>query len=144
MKFDNINKKEFDFWTKLETRWIDMDSMGHVNHASYLNYMETARIDFFKYLKLSKINQNIDSSVIIGSIKISYFNQIFHPSELNIGHRVCKVGEKSFDLLCGIFLKNNLKPSCVALFNMISFNYKKNCSISVQNEIVKNNRVFIK
>ena len=117
-----------------------MDSMGHINHTSYLSYIETGRIDFFSHIGLPKINLSLEQSVILASLEISYFSQISHPSVLNIGHRICRVGTKSFDLLSGVFYKKNLNPISVALIKMIAFNYKTNKTILVPQQILKNNR----
>ena len=134
------NKNKFDHWFEINSRWIDIDSMGHINHASYLNYMETARIDYFSHLGLPEINKNRSNSVILASVEISYHNQANHPSKFYIGHRVCRVGEKSFDLLTGIFLKNKINPICVANFKMVSFNYETNKTIKIPNQIYENNQ----
>ena len=143
MKLNNIkNKNEFDYWTELNTRWIDMDSIGHVNHVSYLSYLETARVDYFSYLGLPEIHKSINNSVILASLEVSYIRQISHPSKLNIGHRVFRVGVKSFDLLSGIFLKDKKNPICIAILKMVSFNYKTNKSIKVPREIHRNNRTM--
>jgi len=142
VKFNNINRKEFNFWTKLKTRWIDMDSMCHINHTSYLSYIETARIDFFSSLDISDINKNLEQSVILASLEISYLNQVSHPSVLNIGHKVCRVGSKSFDLLSGVFTEDKLTLICIAIFKMVSFNYKTNKSILIPKQIIDNNKII--
>jgi acyl-CoA thioester hydrolase len=134
------NKNEFDHWFKLNTRWVDMDSMGHINHALYLNYMETARIDYFSNLGLPEIHINRKNSIILASFKISYHNQANHPSIFDIGHRVSSVGNKSFDLLTGIFLNDKINPICVATFKMVSFNYETNKTIKVPKQIYDINR----
>ena len=129
------NENEFDHWFKLNTRWVDMDSMGHINHASYLNYMETARIDYFSHIGLPDIHLNRENSVILASVNISYHKQSNHPSRFNIGHRVSRVGDKSFDLLTGIFVNDKLDPICIATFKMVSFNYEINQSIEIPKQI---------
>ena len=129
------NENEFDHWFKLNTRWVDMDSMGHINHASYLNYMETARIDYFSHIGLPDIHLNRKNSVILASVNISYHKQSNHPSRFNIGHRVSRVGLKSFDLLTGIFINDKVDPICIATFKMVSFNYEINQSIEVPKQI---------
>ena len=129
------NENEFDHWFKLNTRWVDMDSMGHINHASYLNYMETARIDYFSHIGLPDIHLNRENSVILASVNISYHKQSNHPSRFDIGHRVSRVGDKSFDLLTGIFVNDKIDPLCIATFKMVSFNYEINQSIEVPKQI---------
>jgi acyl-CoA thioester hydrolase len=36
--------------TVIQVRWSDMDAMGHVNNATYLTYLETAREPWFAAL----------------------------------------------------------------------------------------------
>ena len=36
--------------TVLEVRWRDLDAFNHVNNASYLGYIEEARVRWFKSL----------------------------------------------------------------------------------------------
>jgi acyl-CoA thioester hydrolase len=36
--------------TVVQVRWSDMDAMGHVNNATYLTYLETAREPWFAAL----------------------------------------------------------------------------------------------
>ena len=47
MEWKDLRRKDFDFWTKMQTRWRDMDSLGHINHAAYLTYMESSRVDVY-------------------------------------------------------------------------------------------------
>ncbi|HIF83333.1 MAG TPA: acyl-CoA thioesterase, partial [Candidatus Marinimicrobia bacterium] len=37
----NLQRSDFDYWSAINTRWRDMDALGHLNHAIYLEYMET-------------------------------------------------------------------------------------------------------
>ncbi|MBT4827902.1 MAG: acyl-CoA thioesterase, partial [Candidatus Marinimicrobia bacterium] len=43
----NLQRSDFDYWSPIKTRWRDMDALGHLNHAIYLEYMETARVDVY-------------------------------------------------------------------------------------------------
>ena len=108
MDYRSFRKQDFKFWTNINTRWVDMDSLGHINNAIYLNYIETARLDFFSKIKMPDINKNLEESVILASIEIQYFSQLSHPCSLIIGHRISRIGVKSFDLLAGVFEKKGL------------------------------------
>jgi acyl-CoA thioester hydrolase len=39
--------------TTVQLRWSDMDAMGHVNNATYLTYLETARESWFASIGVS-------------------------------------------------------------------------------------------
>ena len=136
----NLQRKDFDFWTSINTRWRDMDALGHLNHATYLSYMESARVDVYIQLGFSAIRKEMDKSTILGSMSVHYLAQVTHPSRLDIGHRICRVGTKSFDFLAAVFQGD--KPVCNALFKLIAFNYKLNKTVPVPDEIRENLRPF--
>jgi acyl-CoA thioester hydrolase len=108
-----------------------MDALGHLNHAIYLEYMETARVDVYTQLGFSGVRKDMDESTILGSMDVHYLSQVKHPASLDVGHRICRVGSKSFDFLAAIFKQNEEKPVCSALFKMVAFNYDLNKAILV-------------
>ena len=131
MDMRNLRRSDFDYWTAINTRWRDMDALGHLNHAIYLGYMETARVDVYTQLGFSGIRKDMDESTILGSMDVHYLSQVKHPASLDVGHRICRVGSKSFDFLAAIFIENDEKPVCSALFKMVAFNYDSNKAIPV-------------
>ena len=131
MDMMNLQRSDFDYWSTINTRWRDMDALGHLNHAIYLGYMETARVDVYIQLGFSGIRKDMDESTILGSMDVHYLLQVKHPASLDVGHRICRVGSKSFDFLAAIFIESEEKPVCSALFKMVAFNYDLNKAILV-------------
>jgi len=131
MDMMNLQRSDFDYWSPINTRWRDMDALGHLNHAIYLGYMETARVDVYTQLGFTGIRKDMDESTILGSMDVHYLSQVKHPSSLDVGHRICRVGSKSFDFLAAIFRENEEEPVCSALFKMVAFNYDVNKAIPV-------------
>ena len=144
MLLGQLKPKDFDFWTSLRTRWNDMDALAHVNHTAFLSYMETARVDAYIQLGLEKLNKRMDNNTILANIEITYLAQLGYPSSLKIGHRIIRVGTKSYDLISGIFLQPNNTLVCSAYFKLVSFNYEKNKTILVPEKIRYNCRPFEK
>ena len=140
MKFEQLIINDFDFLTRLDTRWSDMDSLGHINHTAYLTYMETGRVDSFVQLGFAGIDKNMNESTILASMEITYLSQLSHPTSLIVGHRIIRVGNKSYDLMSGIFRESDSFIVCHAYFKLVSFNYKKNKTIVVPDIIRKNCR----
>lgn len=138
METRNLQRTDFDFWTIIQTRWRDMDALGHLNHTAYLTYMETARVDLFIQLGYSGIKKEMDESAILAAMDVQYWHQVTHPAQLEIGHRIIRIGSKSYDLLGIAFLGDNVV--CSAIFKMVSFNYKMNKAIPVPNKIRENFR----
>jgi len=127
----NLQRSDFDYWSSIKTRWRDMDALGHLNHAVYLGYMESARVDVYIQLGFSGIRKDMDESTILASMDVHYLSQVKHPASLDVGHRICRVGTKSFDFLAAVFDEEQEKPVCSALFKMVAFNYKMNQPIFV-------------
>ena len=116
MKKIKYSRNDFEHWTCLKTRWRDLDALGHVNHAAYLTFMETARLDFYDSLGFSSRNSGQVNGIILASMNIQYHQQVSHPSDLDIGQRIVRVGSKSFDMLTSIFIKDNESPVLSGLF----------------------------
>ena len=127
----NLQRSDFDYWSSIKTRWRDMDALGHLNHAVYLGCMESARVDVYIQLGFSGIRKDMDESTILASMDVHYLSQVKHPASLDVGHRICRVGTKSFDFLAAVFDEEQEKPVCSALFKMVAFNYKMNQPIFV-------------
>ena len=72
MDWLSLRRPDFDFWTGMTTRWRDMDSLGHINHAAYLTYMESARVDVYRKLGYSGIRKEQEESTILGSMEVNY------------------------------------------------------------------------
>ena len=138
MHWSSLRRSDFDYWSGINTRWRDMDSLGHINHAVYLTYMESARVDVYQELGYSGIRKEQEESTILGSMEVNYHFQVNHPAELEIGHRICRVGSKSFDMIAAIFVKNEVGPGCTTLFKMVSYSYIKDSTIPVP-DIIRDN-----
>ncbi len=132
---EKVQPEDFKFWTKSYTRWGDMDGLRHINHAAFLSYMETARMEWLNELGFVNKRWEGELGVILASLSVDYFSQLHHPEELEIGLVVSKIGTKSFNLLTGIFKKGKQELIVQATFILVAFNYKLNKSIPVPDEI---------
>ena len=142
MDMRNLQYSDFDFWSTIHSRWRDMDALSHINHTSYLSYMESARVDVYLELGFSGIRREMDESTILASIDVHYIEQASHPSTFEIGHRICRVGNKSFDFISVVFNKKNKRLLCSALFKLVAYNYKINQTIPVPDVIRQRCRPF--
>ena len=133
----NIIKSNYQYWTVINTRWRDMDAIGHINHAIYLSYMETSRVDFLRKIGFIGLIKEMDESAILGGLEINYLIQGTHPETLEVGSRISRIGEKSYDIDSVIYRNKSDDLLCAATFRMIAFNYKKNQTIKVPEFIIE-------
>ena len=120
---DDINK--FKHHTQITVRFSDLDAMQHVNNATYLTYLEEARIDYFNSL-FNRRKESLDFEAVIGRIEINYIHPIVLGDELEVFTRVSKFGNKSVDVEHIIAICKNSKfvKAATAVTKLVYYNYK--------------------
>lgn len=63
-----IDLKNFKYKMIINIRWSDMDAIGHVNNATYLTYLEEARICYLN--DVINWNSKVDG-IILASVNIN-------------------------------------------------------------------------
>ena len=130
---------------KIKVRFSDLDAMHHVNNATYLSYLEEARIAYFKDV-LDKPKNGLDFEAIIAKIEINYHLPIMLGDEVEVATRVSKMGNKSSDVEHLILVnKNGMKVvAASALTKLVSYDYAKQISFATPDRIKKKIEEFEK
>ena len=126
-----LSIKDFYFTHKLQTRFRDIDGFNHVNNAVFLSYFEDARKFFFKRWNVNMSNR----SLIVAAVKVDYHCQLKHPSNLVLGQKISRLGQKSFDISALLFCDNKLISSSTT--TIVCYNFEINKSIPLFSEIKK-------
>ena len=94
----------------LKVRSYELDILGHVNNATYLNYLEYCRVATLEDVGLpfeKYVEQGI--FIVIAEINIKYLVPAFLGDELEITLETIKVGRSSFTFKQEIYNKANSK-----------------------------------
>lgn len=95
-------RHQFRYFCPLATRWGDVDMMGHVNNAKYITYDEQARTD---YLAERQAAAGLTGRhFILARIACDFLEQLHHPSQIEYGMRVLKIGRTSMTTQGAIFV----------------------------------------
>ena len=81
---------------ELPVQFRDIDRMGHVNHAVYLQYMETARVELAR--RLGMIRDASSSSFIVATAHVEYKKPIRNERYVTVSCWASRIGERSWDL----------------------------------------------
>jgi len=74
-------------------RWGDMDSLGHVNNIVYLQYFETARIEYLMRLGMEPPGPAWrESGLIIAAVSCRFLAPVTFPDTLEVGARIASLG----------------------------------------------------
>ena len=122
---------DFHFTHKLQTRWRDCDAFRHINNATYLSYIEDARLELMRRWGITQDGK----SVIVASVKIDYYKQVVHPTKLIIGQRVSRLGNKSFDIRSIVFNRDTNEAVCESTITIVCFDFSANMTVPVYNQV---------
>ena len=132
---DNFKLEDFSFQHQINTRWKDLDAFRHVNNATFLSYIEDARIVFFKRWGINFK----EKSLIVAAVKIDYINQLEHPSNIIVGQKVSRIGSKSFDIQSALFKNKTL--ICCSVITSVCYDFINNKTVPVYQEIKADHKV---
>ena len=131
----NLKLSDFTFHHELKTRWCDLDAFNHINNATFLSYIEDARIVFFKRWGINFK----EKSLIVAAVKIDYINQLGHPSNIIVGQKVSRIGSKSFDIQSALFKNKTL--ICCSIITSVCYDFINSKTVPVYDEIKADHKV---
>jgi acyl-CoA thioester hydrolase len=137
---DRFYRQSFRFFTPTPTRWGDCDMFGHVNNVQFVRFYESGRLDYFHRLLELGTGPEVANSLIIADIHVTFLRQIRHPSALQVGSRVSRLGNSSFDFEAAIFNADEDKPYSTAIATCVWFNFRDNHSTPIpaaEREVIK-------
>lgn len=85
----------------LDLRYNDVDPLGHVTSISFLNCLETARVEFFADSGHPVDDPNVGWMLV--KLDIDYLGQLHYPGSVTIGTRLLRVGRSSVTTIQGLF-----------------------------------------
>ncbi len=142
MRFE-FDLTKFRCVTTLKVRFGDLDAMGHVNNASYLSYLEEARIDYFG-CAVEFPKDNLDFGAVVARIDISYLRPLEMGDTVNVFSKMYEMGEKSFELRHVIQGSRNGDNFVAALSStkLVAYDYRKKISLTIPEETKERIRNF--
>jgi acyl-CoA thioester hydrolase len=122
----------FKHKSKIQIRFKDLDSMGHVNNANHFTYFELARMQYFDEVVAETINWE-EQGIILAHMEIDYKKPILLHDHVLVYARVSKLGTKSFDFEYCIVVENDNAIEIVATGKSVQvcFNYLSNQTVLV-------------
>lgn len=105
---DSIRLEDFGHVIGIETRWSDLDALGHVNNTRFFTFDESARLDYFGELMRSDPQFWKSRGLILARIECDFIAQLHHPSKLKIGFRIARLGRSAMNTLAGMFADGQL------------------------------------
>ena len=128
---------------KLRVRFSDLDAMRHVNNATYLSYLEEARIAYFKDV-LAQPKNNLDFGAVVARIEIDYIQPLIFGEEIELLTRVSRLGNKSSDVENLVVVMRGGKNIIAASSQtkLVSYDYDTLKSVAISEDLKKKIKEF--
>ncbi|WP_045736870.1 thioesterase family protein [Xanthomonas sp. MUS 060] len=80
----------------ISVRWRDMDSMGHVNNAKYISYLEEARVRWM--LGVEGVSMRSRIAPVVAATNVNYRLPIVWPNDIVVELFVQRLGSSSITI----------------------------------------------
>ena len=121
--------------TSIQIRFADTDQAGHVNHANFISFLETARVNWIKEEAEDSVMTTIP--IIIARVEIDYKAPITLYDEPIVSMWISRLGTKSFDMDYSIHgLRGDQKIMfATAKTVIVYYNYQKYQSEAIPEDL---------
>ena len=125
MKKIPSNRSEYNYFTKVSTRWNDNDIYGHMNNIIYYALFDTAVNKWLISNNLIDIKNGKNIGLIVQS-GCDYFSSFSYPDDIDAGIRVTKIGTSSVRYEVGLFKETEQDASADGFFIHVYVDRKTN------------------
>ncbi|WP_159650889.1 acyl-CoA thioesterase [Vibrio atypicus] len=127
--------KGFPVVTEVQVAWGEMDALQHVNNAVYFRYFESARLEYFKRIKLLVNIAQSQVGPVLGETSCRYKLPITYPDTLVIGSKIIDLQEDRFTMEYQIVSKKLGKVSTIGKATCVMFDFKNNTKTNLPDEV---------
>jgi len=120
------------FSIELPVQFRDLDVMGHVNNATYLQYMETARVELAR--KLGQVREGFRPGFIIASARVEFKKPIRDERQITVSIWVSRIGDRSWDLDYTIRGPRGVQYA-VGRTTQVAYDYKTRAAVQVSGKL---------
>lgn len=113
----------------MEVRFADLDALGHVNNATYLTYMETARLRYVRDLGFWDLKP-MGTGLIMAKAVVEYKLPLLMSDEITIYTRISRLGNKSSDME-HLIVRQDGAVASYGLITLVVYDYSANKSVPI-------------
>ncbi|CAM5197831.1 Acyl-CoA thioester hydrolase OS=Castellaniella defragrans OX=75697 GN=HNR28_003080 PE=4 SV=1 [Castellaniella defragrans] len=85
------------FETRLEVRWGDVDSLGHVNNTVYFRFFEEARVRLFASLGVENFVHR-SMAIVLAHASCDFLKPLLYPACIVVDLKLVRVGRSSLEI----------------------------------------------
>ena len=114
----------------IQTRFGDIDSLGHTNNTIYLQYFDLGRLHYFIDVLQERMEWK-DQGLIVVNINIDFLSQVEMFDEIEVRTKVLKLGNKSLEMLHQVYNKTANAVAAQGKSVMVGYSNEQKVSIPI-------------
>jgi acyl-CoA thioester hydrolase len=122
------------FSIELPVQFRDIDVMGHVNNATYFQYMETARVELAR--GLGQVREGFRGSFIVASARCEFKKPIRDERRINVSVWVSRIGDRSWDFDYSIHGPRKVEYA-IGRTTQVAYDYKTRATVRMSGKLKK-------
>ena len=126
----------FHHYIPVQIRFTDIDALGHVNNAVYINYFDLGKTRYFEDVMQGNINWQ-DVGVVIVNINCSYFAPTLYEEPIDVMTKVTEVGSKSLRMEQRIINTSTMQTKAVCYSILSGFSRLAMKSVEIAPEWIE-------
>lgn len=96
----------------VETRFQDLDPLGHINNVAMGAIFETGRVKFNHANGTFAVRRVADHRWLIASVAINYIAEGSFPEAVEVGHAITRIGRSSWEIASAAFQEGRCIATC--------------------------------
>src|SRR2546422_372787 len=125
-------ESQVKFSIELPVQFRDIDVMGHVNNATYLQYMETARVELAR--SLGQVREGFRASFIVASVRCEFKKPIRDERRISVWVWVSRIGDRSWNLDYSIRGPKRVEYA-VDRTTQVAYDYKTRSAVQISGKL---------
>jgi acyl-CoA thioester hydrolase len=105
-----LSPSAYPFTADVQTRWADLDMLGHINNVSMAGLFEEGRGRFTSSLQM--VRSSRDVRWLIAAVSINYIAEGHHPAPVTIGSGIGRIGARSWTIFSAAFQNGVCVATC--------------------------------
>jgi acyl-CoA thioester hydrolase len=101
-------RSDYGHFLQIPTRWGDLDALGHVNNTNFFVFDESVRLDYFGMFSRDNPRFWKEEGLILANLGCDFVAQLHHPSVVDAGFRIARLGRSSMKTEAGMFVGDKL------------------------------------
>lgn len=126
------------FSIDLPVQFRDIDVMGHVNNATYFQYMETARVELAR--RFGQVSEGFRGGFIVASARCEFKKPIRDERWITVSVWVSRIGDSSWDFDYSIRGPRTVEYA-IGRTTQVAYDYKTRSAIQISGNL---KRKFVK